>query len=308
MKKEKKLKIIMTVGLPASGKSTWAKAKVKEANGEIKRINKDDLRLMIDVGKWSKEREKFTIIARDALVTAALKMNKSVIVDDTNLVPKHKQSLEAIANKFTNVEVEVVDHFLDVPVEECIKRDEERGTAKVGRDVIIRMAGMAGIKISHLERITKHSIDARRKQIGPNDSNLEECIIVDLDGTLSIMWGNRNAYEAEKCDSDLLNEPIARILHDYHKLGTKIILFSGRTDTGYDQTLNWLDSYNIPYDELQMRKDGDFRKDTIVKEEMYKALVEDKMYPLFVLDDRDMMVEHWRNMGLTCLQVYWGAF
>jgi predicted kinase len=309
MKKQKQLKIIMTKGLPASGKSTWAKLKVSESNGQIKRINKDDIRAMVDDSKWSKEREKYTVAARDALVNTAIKMGKSVIVDDTNLVAKHEQSLKAIASRYPNVDVEVVDHFLDIPVEECIKRDAARtGKKRVGKDIIIRMANMAGLKTSHLPCSNRApSIDARRKTLA-YDTNLPDCIICDLDGTLSLMWGNRSAYEAEKCGGDLLNDPVARIVKDYHAMGHTVILFSGRSDAGKTQTENWLHVHGIPYDELRMRKDRDFRKDSIVKEEMYDAVIKDKYNTLFVLDDRNMMVDKWREMGLLCLQVYYGDF
>ena len=37
------MKLIMTLGLPASGKSTWAKELVAKSGGQIKRVNKDDL-------------------------------------------------------------------------------------------------------------------------------------------------------------------------------------------------------------------------------------------------------------------------
>ena len=43
-----KNKVILTVGLPASGKSTWAKEQVSQNPGQYKRVNKDDLRAMLD--------------------------------------------------------------------------------------------------------------------------------------------------------------------------------------------------------------------------------------------------------------------
>ena len=52
----KKQQLIITKGLPASGKSTWARQKVKESNGTLKRINKDDIRAMVEDSKWSPER------------------------------------------------------------------------------------------------------------------------------------------------------------------------------------------------------------------------------------------------------------
>ena len=44
------LKIIITRGIPGSGKTTWAKDVVKENSNYI-RINRDDLRIML-IGKW----------------------------------------------------------------------------------------------------------------------------------------------------------------------------------------------------------------------------------------------------------------
>ena len=64
----------------------------------------------------------------------------------------------------------------------------------------------------------------------------------------------------------------------------------------------------IEYDLLAMRKAGDTRKDSIIKKEMFEEYVEDKYKILFVLDDRNQVVEFWRSLGLTCLQVAEGDF
>ena len=63
--------LYMTKGLPASGKSTWAKERVS-IDGNTKRINKDDLRLMLDNGEWSKNNEKFVLEVRDTIASNAL--------------------------------------------------------------------------------------------------------------------------------------------------------------------------------------------------------------------------------------------
>jgi len=62
-------KVILTKGLPASGKTTWAKKVLKDNPGAYKRINKDELRLMLDGGKWSHDNEKF-ILGRRVLLAA----------------------------------------------------------------------------------------------------------------------------------------------------------------------------------------------------------------------------------------------
>tara|TARA_R110002020_G_scaffold41921_12_gene123245 strand:- start:2959 stop:3891 length:933 start_codon:yes stop_codon:yes gene_type:complete len=309
----KKQQLIITKGLPASGKSTWARQKVKESNGTLKRINKDDIRAMVEDSKWSPEREKYTVAARDAMVRAALYMGKSVVVDDTNLVQKHEDALRKIAQEFNIADVEVIveDSFLSVPFETCLERNRKRtGKARVPHNSMLRMAEQIGIDVSNYEGEvdTKNAkVDARRKTVEYN-KDLPDAIISDLDGTLSLMWGNRTAYEATKCDTDLVNEPVASIVRDYADMGVRIILFSGRTDDGIEQTKSWLAEHNIPYDELHMRKYGDFQKDGTLKEDFYNTFVKDKYNVRFVLDDRDQVVEKWRELGLLCNQVFYGNF
>lgn len=130
------MKLIMIMGLPASGKSTWSKRIVLESKGQLKRVNKDDLRDMLDGGVWSIENEKHIIKIRDNLIIHYLSHGFSVVVDDTNLAPKHEITLQAIAKTF-NAEFEVKS-FMHVPLLECIKRDLARPNS-VGERVIRSM-------------------------------------------------------------------------------------------------------------------------------------------------------------------------
>lgn len=127
-------KLIMTKGLPASGKSTWAKEQVLKSKGRTKRINKDDLRAMVDAGEWSKANEKIILHTRDGLICQYLSSGLDVIVDDTNLAPNHERDLRMIAYAFTQCEF-VIKDFTDVPLVECLKRDAERANS-VGEKVI----------------------------------------------------------------------------------------------------------------------------------------------------------------------------
>jgi hypothetical protein len=56
----------------------------------------------------------------------------------------------------------------------------------------------------------------------------------------------------------------------------------------------------VKYDELRLRKSGDRRSDVIVKREMLHRIDETKV--LFVVEDRNRVVEMWRKEGLVCLQ------
>ena len=90
------MKLVMMKGLPASGKSTYAR---KLADLGYIRVNKDDLRDMLHNGKWSNKNERLIIRLRDLIIHSSLEDGQSVVVDDTNLYPKHRQRLAEIAKE-----------------------------------------------------------------------------------------------------------------------------------------------------------------------------------------------------------------
>lgn len=288
-------KIIVCQGLPASGKTTWAKEEVLKSEGKIKRINKDDLREMLDAGKWSKSNEQIVLIARDLMAEQFIKLNYDVIIDDTNLSPQHIKDMTEMAEEL-GAELEIKS-FLDVPVAECLKRDAYRGDKKVGYKVIMEM----------YNRYIKNDVEKMEEIEG-----LPSAIICDLDGTLALLNG-RNPYDASTCENDKLNDPVAHILHCVHQtgLGAKIIFVSGRENKYREQTLKFLDKHGfskIIHEGLFMRETGDNRDDRIVKKEIFDANIKGKYNIKFVLDDRNKVVEMWRSIGLTCFQVAEGNF
>jgi hypothetical protein len=57
-----------------------------------------------------------------------------------------------------------------------------------------------------------------------------------------------------------------------------------------------------------MREEGSNERDSIVKHRMFEGNIRGKYFIEYILDDRNQVVEMWRNMGLTCLQVADGDF
>lgn len=290
-------KIIICKGLPASGKSTYAKEKVLTNTGSYKRINKDDLRAMLDISVHSKPNEKFVLKTRNWLIKEALRCGKHVIIDDTNLVPKHETDIRELAKEYTeetgqNIHVEV--KFFDVPLEECIQRDLKR-TNSVGEKVIRDMH-------------KKYLAEKVELPLRIQDESLPKSIICDLDGTLALMNG-RNPFDASRCEEDILNAPVATMVKKYAEMGFAILLLSGRHGTYIEETKRWLAKHEIGYDKLIMRAGDDMRKDSIVKREFFDNEIQNKYYVEFVLDDRNQVVDMWRKeLGLTCLQVNYGDF
>lgn len=288
-------KVILMKGLPGSGKSTYAKKLVDNNPEQYKRINRDDLRLMFDNGFNSKSNETFIRGVRDLLILKILESGKSVIVDDTNLSEKNLTRITQLAqqhNKSHNENVVVEVKHIETSLEECIKRDALR-EKPVGAKVIKQMNN----------QFFKDSLEYATQNL-----DLPKAIICDLDGTLALMNG-RNPFDAARCDEDLLNNPVANILINYKNLGYKIILLSGREDKFQEPTLKFLASNKIEFDLLLMRKTADNRKDSIIKKEIFDAEIRDNYFVEFVLDDRNQVVDMWRNeLKLPCFQVYYGAF
>jgi predicted kinase len=292
------LTVTILKGLPASGKSTWSRKMLDEHPGMYKRINKDDLRTMLDNAYHSKGNEAFVLKTRDWLIIEALKEGKHVIVDDTNLDPRHEVRIRELVSEYAREaqrQIKVEMKEFDATVEECIDRDAKR-PAPVGEKVI------RGIHTRYMAPV------GRMPFYSGQDKSLPKAIICDIDGTLALIHG-RNPFDASRCESDLINEPVVDIARQYRNLGYTIILLSGRSAAHRIQTLNWLSAHQIPYDHLHMRYEGDMRKDSIIKKELYEKHIKGYYYIDFVLDDRNQVVDMWRKeAGLLCLQVYYGDF
>lgn len=286
-------KILMLRGLPASGKTTFAKELLKTEQN-WKRINKDDLRAMLDNGKWSKTNESFVLDERDRLIQVSLEKGFSVVVDDTNLHTKHEARLRQLATE-NSAEFEIKD--FDLSPKKCVERDALRPNG-VGKDVIWRMW-----KDHVIPRI-----------VWPADrGGLAQVVLCDLDGTLADLDG-RDPYDASTCGDDKVHEDILEAVKRYDM---PVIFVSGRSEVHRAQTLKWLNalgfkegaqeiSNNIRM--LKMRKEDDTRPDWLVKFEILRDEIAPYWNPVVVFDDRDSVVAMWRAQGLRVFQVADGNF
>jgi len=130
----------MMRGLPASGKTTYARKAVKDS-GNAGRVNRDDLRAMLFDSVWTGKREQVVIDCEKAIAAVLLKHQLSPIVDDTNLGQKHRDMWSNFAKEQGAA---FVTHDMGVPVEVCRARDDVR-RFPVGRAVIDRLALFNGI-------------------------------------------------------------------------------------------------------------------------------------------------------------------
>lgn len=281
-------------GLPASGKSTWAKSHVGD---NTIRLNNDIFRTMME-GDYSDQKEGIVVAGIRAAGMDALRRGIDIIVDNTNFSPKHLNFWTQLAIQHS---YSLIEMFFDVALDVCIERDAHRPEKdKIGAIKITKMHHI------HIGWEPLSTIVEYRKQ----DETLDWALIVDIDGTMSFMNG-RGAYDDEKVDTDLPNTPIVKLINH---LGTRfhhVIVVSGRQETAICKatTKVWLKKILLCDFDLYMRPEGDFRKDSIVKKEIFEKYIDGKYQIDWVFDDRDQTVEMWRNqLHLPCLQVNYGNF
>ena len=173
---------------------------------------------------------------------------------------------------------------------------------------------------------------------------MKNTVIFDLDGTLAFIDKRRikagstsgKSPSPSKMDWDVFfdpdniklddpNPPVIKLAQMFKADGFKIVIFSGRNDRSFNTTKQWLKKFDVPFDLLVMRPDkfksdswpiadGNpatpdmrFMPDDILKKKMLDTFV-DINDVFVVVDDRQKVVDMWRNLGLNTWQVAPGNF
>lgn len=274
------MKAVLTVGVPASGKST------KYEDSEYTVINRDDIReeLFGFPYKFTKEREKQVKERQLEKIKWCAENNSDIAITDTNL---NKGRKEALIRYLIELGYTVTEDVLEADYDKVVKYDLLRKKS-AGSDTIWRLS-----KLWHEQYGIKKVVQ---------DESLEGCYIFDIDGTLAIMH-NRGPYDWEKVGNDLTNVPVWRIACMIKQLGYKIIIMSGRDSVCREETVKWLTSIGLGDCDLYMREEGSDEKDFHVKHKFYQAYVQDKYKVLGVFDDRPQVCRLWNLLGLPLFKV-----
>ena len=226
----------------------------------------------------------------------------NVVLDNCHTKKEYlNQAIQTYQN-LGNIEFKI----FDLPLEELQARNQKR-TRVVPPKVIETMYGQMQKLIAEFDFSPLKKVKENLSYCAQN-KDLPKALICDLDGTLCLMNG-RNPFDASSCDADLLNQPVGNLIKNYHQLGYKILLVSGREDKYEAPTLRFLEKHALPFDLLRMRKARDNRKDALIKTEIYNQYIKDQFFVEFVLDDRNQVVDLWRKeLQLPCFQVNYGDF
>lgn len=153
-----------------------------------------------------------------------------------------------------------------------------------------------------------------KTKIEQYNEKMYDCVICDLDGTLAIDQ-ERGWYEYAKVIDDPVDPRLLRIIKMYLKQKTRVFFLTGREDIGVcrEFTRKWLEKHLPEFEyvfdyNLLMRQKGDHRSDQITKKEIYETHIKGNYNVLCVFDDRQKVVDMWREQGLLCCQVAKGDY
>ncbi len=145
-----------------------------------------------------------------------------------------------------------------------------------------------------------------------------QTVIFDIDGTLADIRHRRGFLDGERPNWKQFNEamgedtpniPVVSLYKTLWESGQyKIEVVTGRNERFRAVTENWFIWNEIPFANITMRPDKDFRADSDLKQEILNGFLSKGHNIAFVVDDRQQVVEMWRRNGITCFQCDVGDF
>lgn len=299
-------KIILTRGLMASGKSTWAKMVARDPR--FSRVSRDDIRLMTQDATYGGpiDEDLVTKIETES-VLAILAAGRTPIVDATHLYQRHINRWQRLGYP---VEIVTFDGVSLITL-----LDRNRGRENPVPDMVIRekFAKFSSNVYGDLKPVKLDPEQFETSSFPPVQEMplfskwRPECVIIDIDGTLAHMDGKRSPYDYDKVGGDRVDDSIRRIVQSLDD-DLMIVVVSGRKSDCRDVTVKWLQDNGVPFDLLYMRDEDDSRADSIVKYEILRDKIVPEFNPVASIDDRNSVVNMWRSAGVKCLQAQEGDF
>lgn len=214
-----KTKILVLQGAPASGKSTYARELTSRDKSYVI-VSRDEIRAARGQ-YWIPEQEDYISDIEEFEVRSAIKHGLNPIIDATNLNPKTIAKWKILAEE---LKVDIEFKMFEIDFATALERDSKRERS-VGKKVLERF-----FNNYFPDQLKAYYTDNRLKDpFYPYNGEKEDCIIVDLDGTVCLHNG-RSPYDLTHVSEDIPNYPLVRFLQEL--ISNKHIIFlSGREGT-----------------------------------------------------------------------------
>lgn len=287
------MKAIITIGIPCSGKSTWAEDFCAK-NGYLE-INRDNIRMSLfdleryDDYRFSKEKERQVSELVNATILVSAIAEKNIVISDTNL---NKGRREALRQHLEEAGYEVEYKVFEIEFFDALRRNDKRKDKQIPRQAMYRM---------YRNFMEFQEEQGRWAKYVPNHA-LPSAYVVDIDGTLATNDGTRGWYDWAEVGKD---KPIQATIDIVNMLAkdNHIILLSGRDEVCFKETSTWLHQHGVSYHGLYMRPKGSMDKDRFVKERLFAKHVASNFNVKGVFDDRTQVCLLWYDLGLPLFKV-----
>lgn len=290
----KVMKAILTIGIPCSGKSTWAE-KFCHVN-DYREINRDNLRMSLfnlasyNDYKMNRFNESVVTDKVNDLIQESAQNKQNIVISDTNLNEKYRNDL---VKKLEDLGYDVELKVFEVEFFDALKRNDKRVNKFVPRTVMYNM---------YRRFMDYQEATLAWKKHKPN-CKLSPAYIVDIDGTIATNDGDRGFFEWDKVGLDKPIHNVINIVNMLYSAGNKIILLSGRDEVCFTETTEWCHKYGVKFDRLYMRPRGSFEKDRYVKLDLFNKHIRNQYNVLGVFDDRPQVALLWYDLGLALFKI-----
>ncbi len=304
--KKKTPQILILVGPPGSGKTTFAEQYLN-AHPHWIRVSRDDFRAMQFQCKTTDHRtEQMISVAVDACIEALLLKKSNVLIDATHC---KKEYINHYIRRFNHL-ADIHFKVFEVPLQELTLRCAAR-EKKTGRHIPAEVLQKFVDQYEQLKQVFDFApvkCIARRFNHTLPVLDKPSCFLFDLDGTLADAHG-RNMFSptAEDVMNDIPIRPVIEVLRAIDKQH-QVIFVSGRERTHYAVTRDWIIKHIFCNEAreltLLMRPEGDYRRDSVIKKEFLKNDILPNYAVLGAFDDRLQVVrECWNAEGIFCFNV-----
>ena len=288
------MKATILIGISGAGKSTYVTEKANE-NSNLIVISKDNIRKSLiknyDPSKnlWDqysfKDNEDSINSLFDIQLREAAKNKQNIIIDNTNLSKSKNERLERLLKNYGYVEIDYVNFNLTDNINFYLENNQNR----------INTIPMRAINDQYL-------LAAQSGYLELSSSNIA---LVDIDGTVAIKC-DRSPFEYNKADNDTPNQYVIDTINALYE--TKRIdyiqFLSGRESYSYELTRDWLikHGFDMTKHRLLMRRTSDYRRDSIIKNEIYESCLKQNNIK-YLFDDRNQVVDMWWDNKLPVFHV-----
>jgi predicted kinase len=295
-------RLVVLQGLPASGKSTAARKAQENAPGRVAVVNNDSISYTLTGEEYAGHIKNMPAILsniRKVMLIEALQTPEItlIIVDNTNLNYQTVEEYIALAAAF-GAEFCIEDSFLEVPIEECIRRDSLR-VAPVGENVIRRMHSNLSKRMQRRKFTPVVSQNTRQK---------EKAMIIDLDPVLRWLRDAR-AQDWANIYRRKLPSPAIELAKSLHNAGVTIIGVTSLSEKYAPEANVWVNVHVIPGMTLYMHEISDSYRSMMSKHAAYYNYIRPKYDVIGVIGEKEEVVHVWKNIsGLPTFNISFGDF